>query len=190
VLLTSNDVTYAHLRIVDDYSKVVGRGAIRLAYYEVLDVGEADLTPQSVTKAPTPYRRPEVKRSPACLVLRLVDQPCSRETPRGLFVKAPAFALPVRPLVEREAEPVQVFELSMLELLRTTRLVGVFDAEDKLTAVMPGEEIVKERRARPTEVEHPRRTRGEADPDRATVQTSTGPPGGRWPERLYPHPVR
>src|SRR5215216_2184376 len=97
VLFSPDDVGYAHGRVVYDRREVVGRGAVGFAYYEVLDVGEADLAPQGVLKCAAPRGWPEVQGAPSDLVLHLVSQPGFRETQHGPIVEAHPLALPVRP---------------------------------------------------------------------------------------------
>src|SRR3712207_75370 len=107
VLLASYDVAYTHPRIVHDRREVVGRGAVGLAYNEVLDTREADLTPQNVPEGTAPRGRPEVQ-SPAAGLIFLIGQPRFGEAPRGLVVERAALTLPVRPFVERQAEPTEI----------------------------------------------------------------------------------
>jgi hypothetical protein len=110
VLLAPDDVGYAHVQVVHDGGEVVRRGAVGLDDHEVLYLAEADLAAQPVTEAPGAFRRPEVERPPALLVLRLVGQTLLREARGGLFIELFPLALAVRAFVEGEAEPAQVLQ--------------------------------------------------------------------------------
>src|SRR5215210_5652327 len=190
MFLAPNNVAHAHRRVVDNCGEVVGWGAVGLAHDEILHVGEADLTSQRVPEGTTPRGRPKVQRRPSGFILRFVDQPGFGEAPPGFFVELSTLALPVRALVEDQAEPGQVLELRTLELPRASRPVGVLDAQDDLTAVRAGEEVVEERGASAAEVQHPRGARSEAYPDSLSGQRSSGLPGGRRPGPLSPRPGR
>ena len=60
------------------------------------------------------------------------------------------------PLVPFETEPAHPLENAGNHLVRRALRVGVFDAENKRAAVMPCEEPVEQRRARPADVQIPR----------------------------------
>jgi hypothetical protein len=190
VLLTPNNVGYSHHGVVDDRGEVVGRGAVGLAHHEILDVGEVDLAAPRIPESTAACGRQEVQCRPSGLVLCFVDQSGFEEAPYGFFIELSTLALPVRPLVEGQAEPGQILELRTLKLPRAPRPISVLDAQDNLTVVVAGEEVVEERGAGTAEVQHPRGTWGEAYPNSVFSQRSSDLPGDRRPEPLSPRPGR
>ena len=63
-----------------------------------------------------------------------------------------------RSLVPIEPEPAQSIEDDLDRLLGIARHVGILDAQDESAAGVPGIQPVEQRRARPADVQEPRRT--------------------------------
>src|SRR5215210_1017830 len=135
-------MAYVHREVVHDSREVVGWGAVRLAHDEIVDSGETDLTSQHIPKDPASHGWSEVQRLPTRLLLHLVDQLGLKEPSRGLLVVLSAFALPIRSLIETQAEPPEILQLGTLEYLRAPHSVGVLYTQDELTVVETGEEVV------------------------------------------------
>src|SRR5215210_207499 len=140
------------LQVVDDHGEVVRRGAVGLSDHEVLHAAERHPSPQLINEATATHWRAEVERAPPRLVRAFVGETGIYQTPGGSLVEIPALALAIRALVERESEPIEVFELRPLEFGSATLPVCILDTEDQSPPVMPGEEVVEERGAGCAEV--------------------------------------
>src|SRR5919112_1196366 len=161
-----------HLQIVDDDGEVVRRGAVGLPDHEVLHAPERHHPPQLIDEATATLGRAEVERSPPRLIRALVGEIGIQQTRGGSLVEFPTLALAVRALVKREPEPGEIFELGPLELGSAPLPIRVLYTEDQIPTVIPGKEAIEERGARTAEVEEPRRTRVETDPDAAQRRSS------------------
>ena len=78
-----------------------------------------------------------------------------------MLVAGESSALEDGVLVPVEAEPFEAIEDDLRVFISGTGFVGVFDAEQKLAALAPGEEPVEERCAGAPDVEVAGRGRGE-----------------------------
>src|ERR687898_579989 len=190
VFFAPDHMRYPQLQIVDDHGEVVRRRAVGLSDHEVLYAAERHLSPQLIHEATPTLWRAEVERAPSRLVRALVGKTGIRQTLRSTLVEFTAFALAVRPFVERQAEPFEVFELCVFELGSAPLPVSVLDTEDQISPVMPGEEVIEERGAGRTEVEEPCRARGEADPDPAQRRSSRHTAWAATPSPLPGKPRR
>src|SRR5215210_6093793 len=190
MFLAPDHMRYPQLQIVDDDGEVVRRRAVGLDDHEVLYAAERHFSPQLIDEATTTPWRTEVESAPPRFVRALVGETGIYQTPGGSLVELPAFALAVRPLVERQPEPFEVLELRPLELGSAPHPVGVLDAEDQASPVMPSEKIIEERGAGCAEVEQPCRTRGEADPDPAQRRSSRHTAWAAMPSPLPGKPRR
>ena len=139
VVGAADDVRDPELEVVDDRRELVGRRPVR----------------------PGEGRGPEAH---GALVVALrsarLERPLRR---RG--VQRPALALPHRPLVERDAEPLEVLEDRLLPARDRSRSVGVVDPEHEHAAALVCEPPVRDRRQRVPDVQRPGRARREADAD-------------------------
>src|SRR5262249_46527135 len=80
----------------------------------------------------------------------------------------PVGAADVRPLVPVEADPSEPLEDRLDRLGRRALAMGVLDPKDEGPAVVAGEEVVEERRARAADVKVARGARREAHANRST----------------------
>ena len=84
---------------------------------------------------------------------------------RHFGVPRPELRLVIFVAVPIEAEPAHPVEDRVDRLRRRARLVGIFDAQQELAAVVAGEEPVEQRRARAADVQEAGRRGGEAGDD-------------------------
>src|SRR6266508_5380795 len=77
----------------------------------------------------------------------------------------PKIAAHMRAFIPVQAEPLQPFVNCGRRFFDMARLVGVFDSQNELSAVMPRKEPVKKRRSRAAEVEIAGGRGGETDAD-------------------------
>src|SRR5215204_4672231 len=178
------------LQIVDDDGEVVRRGAVGLKDHEVLDAAEGYLPSQLIHEATAAHRWAEVERAPPGFVCALVGEATICQMLGCSLVELGALALAIGSFVVSEAKPGEVFELRLLELGSAPLPVGVLDAEDQISPVMPGEEVIEEGGAGGAEVEEPRRARGEADPDPAQRRSSRHTAWAAMPSPLPGKPRR
>jgi hypothetical protein len=106
-----------------------------------------------------------------CASVVSVDMPARLQLLRISAIYLPALTLPVRPalaadfrpFIPIQTEPAKPRVNRLQRELRVSSMVRVLDPQDAGAAVSPGEEPVKERRARSPDVQIARRRRGEAN---------------------------
>ncbi len=93
-------------------------------------------------------------------------RPALLEQPKRMAgVQRHPLGLAIRPFVPIEAHPLQAFEDGLDGLVGRTALVGILDAEDEPSVLLPGEEPVEQRGANPSDMEIAGGTRRETDAD-------------------------
>ena len=162
VVGAADDVRDAEVEIVDDRRELVGRRAVGARQRRP---GEAD---RAVRIAHARRRRARAAAASACAL--------------------GSFALPDRPFVPADPEPLEIGENRLLAAGDDALRVGVVDAQHERATVLVGECAVGDGAERVAEVERAGRARREADADpasRSCVDRDVAR-AGRRPDRATP----
>ena len=170
VVLPADDVGHGHQVVVDDHSVVVGGHPVALDDDDVLQLVRVPLLQpvahdlhaavDHVVKGQVlPRLHPEQHGLAIAVGLALVDELLRvfavEVQALGLAVGAVVPAL-VRALVPVQAKPGHAVHDGLLVFLCGTREVRVLDAEDELSARVPGPEPVEQGRVPAADVQRPR----------------------------------
>ena len=97
----------------------------------------------------------------------LIGGPALQQSVGGRTIKVAPLALAHRPLVEVDAQPLQISEDPCFRALLGPRGVRVVDSQDESAVLLVREMPVRDRRERAPEVKGTGRARGEANPHHA-----------------------
>src|SRR6266851_5436151 len=143
-----------------DHGEVVDRRAIGAQDDEILDIGALERNPAVHRVLPSDLAGRHAESDRALLHVRLA---LGEETVGDFLVALHAGALEHELLVPVEAQPGEAVEDHLRMLVGRARLVGVFDAQQELAALVAGVQPVEEGGAGASDVEIARRGRSEAD---------------------------
>ena len=190
VVLAANDVGEAHLEIIDDVDEVEDEGSVRSADNHVGGVGfvgvvDGDFTADEVLHGDWFAFEAE---APGAVVF--VDAAGVLEffEPSGVDILSlrleiwSAVTAGLVTFVPVDAEPFEAGEDGLAGFFGVACFVGVLDAENKISAVLPGVEPVEESGARPSNVQVASGRGGESGPDgcRHRASYSVGARDGQW----------
>ncbi len=162
VVVAAQHVRDPHIEIVHHHGEVVDRRAIRAQDDEVLDVRtlERDVAVDCILPGDLTGRHAKPDRA-----LVHVGFAFGEESVGDFLVALHAGALEHELLVPVEAQPGEAVEDHLGVLVGRASLVGVFDAQQELAALVTGVQPVEKRGAGASDVEVARGGGGEADAD-------------------------